>query len=152
MTNYFEIEKIWEIITKKYYLSTFYWIIEFYMKDCDLYLIWKTIYHKSYGKLISLLVVINLRKNVFRNFIMSTLIWKNWKKNNYNSILVIINLLFKMIYYEPVKRTINIISSEKIIINLIITNYDLSNFIISNKNTFFTSKFRLSLCYFLYIK
>ena len=42
------------------------------------------------------------------------------KGNSYNSILVIINWLIKMVYYEPVKVTINAPRLAEVIINVIV--------------------------------
>ena len=57
-----------------------------------------------------------------------------------------------MIYYKPVKITINALSFTKIIINIVIRYYDLLNFIILDQSLLFISKFWFLLCYFLGIK
>ena len=83
---------------------------------------------------------------------MGLSILTNYKKNNCNSILVIIDWFIKMIYYKPVKVIINILSLIKPIINIIIRHYNFSNLIFFNKKSFFNSKFQSSLYYFLNIK
>ena len=68
----------------------------------------------------------------------------NWKKNNYNSIFDIINGLIKIVYYKLIKITINILRLIKVIINMIVLN-----FIVTNRNLSFALKFWLLLSHFL---
>lgn len=51
LVNYFEIDKIQELITRKYWQLTFYYNIKAYVKDCNIYLTFKAIYHKYYRDL-----------------------------------------------------------------------------------------------------
>ena len=57
-----------------------------------------------------------------------------------------------MVYYKPVKITINTPGLAKVIINIVVRHHSFPNSIIINWRSFFTSKFWLSLCYFLSIK
>ena len=57
-----------------------------------------------------------------------------------------------MVYYKPIKNTINISRLAKVRINIIIQQHSLPNSIIINKNLLFTSKFWLLLYYFFAIK
>lgn len=57
-----------------------------------------------------------------------------------------------MIYYEPVKITINAFSLAKVIIDVVVQYYGLPNSIISDWSSVFTLKFWLLLCHFLGIK
>lgn len=54
----------------------------------------------------------------------------NLKDKSYDSILVIINQLIKMIYYKLIKITINKLGLTKVIIDIIIRHYSLFNVII----------------------
>lgn len=65
----------------------------------------------------------------------------NWKGETYDSILVIINRLIKMLNYKLVKVIINIPGLSKVIIKAVIQYHDLSNSIISDYSSVFTSKF-----------
>ena len=76
----------------------------------------------------------------------------DWKRNRYNSILVIIDWLTMMVHYKPVKVTIDALSLAEVIINIVVRYYGLSDSIHTDRRSFFTSKFWLSLCYFLGIK
>ena len=76
----------------------------------------------------------------------------DWKKDSYDSILVIVDWLTKMVYYKPVKVTINALGLVEVIINVVVRHHGLSNSIVTDRGSFFTSKFLLLLCYFFGIK
>ena len=57
-----------------------------------------------------------------------------------------------MVYYEPVKITINAPSLAEVIINVVVCHHGLSNSIVTDKGSLFTSKFWSLLCYFFGIK
>ena len=86
------------------------------------------------------------------DFVTSLSIWTNWKGDKYDSILVIVDQLTKMVHYEPVKITINVPGLAEIIINIVISHHGLPDFIVTDKGSLFTLKFWSSLCYFLGIK
>ena len=83
----------------------------------------------------------HLWKDLSINFMMSFLILANWKSNSYDLTLVIVNRLIKMVYYEPVKVTINALDLTKVIVNIIICHYKILKSIIMNRDLLFTSKF-----------
>ena len=86
------------------------------------------------------------------DFVTGLPISTDWKKDSYNSILVIINRLTKMVHYKLVKATINASGLDEVIIDMIVRHYGLPNSILTNQGSLFTSKFWSSLCYFLGIK
>ena len=47
-------------------------------------------------------------------------LFADWKGGSYNSILVIFELLTKMVYYEPVKVTIDAPELAEVIIDVVI--------------------------------
>ena len=51
----------------------------------------------------------------------------NWKGDSYDSILVIVNRLIKMVYYELIKVTIDGLGFPKIIIDVVVRHYGLSD-------------------------
>ena len=57
-----------------------------------------------------------------------------------------------MVYYEPVKVTINAPGLAEVIIDVVVQHHGLPDSIISDRGAIFTSKFWSSLCYFLGIK
>lgn len=86
------------------------------------------------------------------NFVIRLLILTNWKSKTYNSILIIINWLIKIIYYKLVKNTINTAGLAKVTFNMIVLYHSLLNSIILDKNLVFISKFWLLFYYFFNIK
>lgn len=58
----------------------------------------------------------------------------------------------KIIYYESVKVIINTSALAEITIDIVVCYHGLLNSIVTNWGSLFTSKFRLSICYFLGIK
>ena len=86
------------------------------------------------------------------DFVTGLPISTNWKGESYNSILVIVDRLTKMVHYEPVKITINAPSLAEIIIDVIVHHYSLPNSIVTDRGFLFTSKFWSLLCSFFSIK
>ena len=76
----------------------------------------------------------------------------DWKSNSYNSILVIINWLTKMIHYKPVKVTIDALGLAEVLLDVVVWYHGLPNSIMTYKSSLFISKFWSSLCYFLKVK
>ncbi len=74
-------------------------------------------------------------------FVTSLFISANWKDDNYNSILVIIDQFTKMVYYKPVKVTIDIPGLAKVVINVVMHHHKVLKLIITDRGLFFTSKF-----------
>ena len=152
LTGYFGIEKTRKLITRKYYWPTLYHDVDNYVKGCNVCLVLKAVQHKPYGNLQSLPVPTHCWRDLLMDFVMSLPISTDWKENSYNSILVIIDRLMKMVHYELVKVTIDTLGLTEVIINVVMRHYGLPDLIITNRGSFFTSKFWSSLCYFLGIK
>ena len=85
-------------------------------------------------------------------FVTGLPISTNWKGNSYDSILVIVDWLTKMVHYELVKVTINASGLAKVILDVVIWHHGFPNSIVSDRGLLFTSKFWSSLCYFYDIK
>ena len=76
----------------------------------------------------------------------------DWKSDSYDSILVIIDRLTKMMYYEPVKVTINASGLAEVILDVVVRYHGLPDSIVLDRGSLFTSKFWSWLCYILSIK
>ena len=122
------------------------------MKRCNIYLASKIVKHKSYSDLQFLLVLIYYEKDLLINFVTGLPISTDWKRDSYDLILVIVDQLIKMVYYKPVKVTINFPGLVEVIINVVMRHYYLLDSIITNQELLFTSKFWSLLYYFLGIK
>ena len=86
------------------------------------------------------------------DFVTSLPISINWKGDSYNSILVIVDRLTKMVHYELVKITINTPSLAEVIIDMVVCHHGLFNSIVTDKSFLFALKFWSSLYYFFGIK
>ncbi len=86
------------------------------------------------------------------DFVTGLLISVDWKGDSYDSILVIVDQLTKMVYYIPVKVTIDAPGLAEVIIDVVVHHHGVPESIITDQGSLFTSKFWSSLCYFLRIK
>ncbi len=86
------------------------------------------------------------------DFVTGLPILADWKGNSYDSILVIIDRIMKMVHYEPVKVTIDAPGQAEVIIDVVVHHYGVPESIVTDRGSLFTSKFWSSLCYFLGIK
>ena len=122
------------------------------MKECDVCLASKTVWYKPYGNLQSLPILTHCWKDLLMDFVTDLPILTDWNRDSYDLILVIVNWLTKMVYYKPVKVTINAPSLAEIIINMVVRHHGLSDSIVIDWRSLFTSKFWSLLCHFLGIK
>ena len=86
------------------------------------------------------------------DFVTGLPLSSDWKGNSYDSILVNVDRLTKMVYYEPVKVTINTPRLAEVIIDVVIQQHGYPDSIISDRKVISTSKFWTLLCYFLGVK
>ncbi len=66
------------------------------------------------------------------DFTTSLLVSTNEKNESYNFIIIIVHYLRKMIYYKPVKVTIDTPSLAEVIIDILVRNYGIFESIIMN--------------------
>ncbi len=86
------------------------------------------------------------------DFVTGLPISADWKGDSYDSILVIIDRITKMVHYVPVKVTIDAPGLAEVIINVVVRHHRVPESIVTDRGLLFTSKFWSSLCYFLGIK
>ncbi len=86
------------------------------------------------------------------DFVTGLPISADWKGDSYNSILVIVDRLTKMVHYVPVKVTIDASGLAKVMIDVVVRHHGVPESIVMDRGSLFTSKFWSSLCYFLGIK
>ena len=152
LAGHFGIEKIRELIARKYYWPTLRCDVKDYVKGCDVCLASKAVRHKHYGNLQSLSISTHRWKDLLMDFVMGLPILTDWKGDSYNSILVIVDRLTKIVHYEPVKVTINALGLAEVIINVVVKYHGLLDLIVTDRGSLFISKFWSSLCYFFGIK
>ena len=122
------------------------------MRRCNVCLASKAVRHKLYGNLQSLPVTTYRWKDLLIDFVTGLPISTDWKGDSYDSILVIVDWLTKMVHYKLVKVTINASGLAEVIINMVVRHHGLPDSIVTDRELLFTSKFWSSLCYFLGIK
>ena len=152
LTGHFGIRKTRELLARKYYWPTLRHDVKAYVKGYHVCLALKTVKHKPYRDLQSLPVPIYWWKDLSIDFMTGLPILTNLKWDSYHSILVIVDFLMKMVHYKPVKIIINTLNLAKVIIDVVVWHYGLPDSIVTNRGSFFTSKFWSSFCYFFGIK
>lgn len=120
------------------------------MRNCDVCAASKTSRHKFYSDLLLLSIFIHYLKNLSIKFLTGLPNSINWMKNSYNSILVIVDWLTKMVHYKLVKTIINAFKLAKVIINMLIKHHNLSDLIVTNRGFFIALKFQLLLLFLKY--
>ena len=152
LASYFKIDQTQDLIAKKYYWSTLYQDVEVYVKSCNVCLASKAIWHKRYENLLALPVPSHRSKDLSMDFVTELPVSTNWKGKSYDLIFVIVDRLAKMMQYKPMKITIDTPSLAKVIINIVVWLHSLSDSIIIDWCSLFTSKHWSLLCNFLEIK
>ena len=152
LTGHFAIDKTRNLVGQKYYWPSLRRDAESYVQGCDVCLTLKAVRHKPYGNLQSLPVSTHWWKDLSMDFVTGFPLFSDWKDNNYDSILVIVNRLTKIVHYEPVKVTIDAPGLAEVIIDVVVWHHGLPDSIVNDRSSFFTSKFWSSLCYFLRVK
>ena len=152
LAGHFGINKTRELIGRKYYWLSLRKDVEAYVKGCNVCLASKAVRHKPYGDLQALPVPTHRWKDLPMDFVTGLPVSTDWKGESYDSILVIVDRLTKMVHYEPVKVTIDAPGLAEVILDVVVRHHGLSDSIVSDRGLLFTSKFWSSLCYFLGIK
>ena len=132
LAGHFGINKTRELIVRKYYWPTLRRDIKAYVKGCDICLAFKAVRHKPYGNLQALPVLTHRWKDLSMNFVTGLLVSTDWKGESYDSILIIVDRLTKMVYYEPVKITINAPGLAEVIIDVVVRHHGLPDSIITD--------------------
>ena len=152
LASHFGINKTKNLISGTYYWPSLRKDVEAYVKGCNVCLGLKAVRHKPYSDLQSLPVPTHQWKDLSIDFVTGLPISTNWKGESYDSILVIVDRLTKMVHYEPVKVTINTPGLAEVIFDVVVWYHGLPDSIVTDRGLLFISKLWLSLCYFLSIK
>ena len=120
LAGHFGINKTRELVDRKYYWPSLRRDIKNYVRGCDVCLASKAVRHKPYGDLQLSPIPTHWWKNLSIDFVTRLLLSSYWKSNSYNSILVIVNRLTKMVHYEPVIVAINAPELAEVIIDVVV--------------------------------
>lgn len=132
LAGHFGIKKTRILIIQKYYWPMLWQDIEVNVKGYNICLTSKAVRHSSNNNLQLLLILIYRWKDLFMNFVTHLLVSTNWKSESYDSILVIIDCLIKIIYYKFVKVLIDISDLAKVIINVVIHYHNICESIVTD--------------------
>ena len=152
LAGHFGIDKTRELIGRKYYWPSLRRDVESYVRGCDVCLASKAVRHKPYDDLQSLPIPTHWWKDLSIDFVTGLPLFSDWKNDSYDSILVIVDRLTKMVHYEPVKVTIDTPGLAEVIIDVVVWHHGLPDSIVTDRSSLFISKFWSSLCYFLGVK
>ena len=120
LAGHFGIDKTRELIGRKYYWPSLKKDVEAYVKGCDVCLASKAVRHKPYGDLQALPVPTHRWKDLSMDFVTGLPVSTDWKGESYDSILVIVDRLTKMVHYEPVKVTIDAPGLAEVILDVVV--------------------------------
>ena len=120
LIEHFDINITKELINQIYFGPSFRNNVKAYIKDCNVCLALKAIKHKPYNNVQALFLPTNWWKDFLMDFVTRLLISTNWKCKSYNSILVIVDWLIKIVHYKLVKITINALWLAKVILNIVV--------------------------------
>ena len=133
LARHFGIDKTRELVGRKYYWPSLRKNVESYVRGCDICLVSKTVCHKPYGDLQSLPIPTHQWKDLSMDFVTSLSLSADWKGDNYDSILVIVDRLTKMMHYKPVKVTIDAPRLAEVIIDVVVRYHGLPDSIVTDK-------------------
>ena len=120
LAGHFGIEKTRELVARKYYWETLRHDVEVYVRGCDVCLASKAVRHKPYGNLQQLLVPTYRWKDLSMDFVTGLSQSADWKADGYDSILVIIDRLTKMVHYKPMQMIITAPALAEVILNVVV--------------------------------
>ena len=120
LIGHFDIDKIKELIGRKYYWPSLKKDVKSYVRGCDVCLALKAVRHKLYGDLQSLPIPTHWWKDFSMDFVTRLPLSSDWKGESYNFIPVIVNQLTKMVHYKLVKVTINALGLAEVIIDVVV--------------------------------
>ena len=141
LVGHFGIEKTRELVGRKYNWPSLRKDVENYVRGCDVCLASKAVRYKPYDNLHFLPIPTHRWKDLSMDFVTGLPLSADWKGDNYDSILIIIDRLTKMVHYKPVKVTIDTSRLAEVIIDVVVRHHGLPDSIVTDKSFLFTSKF-----------
>jgi hypothetical protein len=149
--NYFEYEKIFELLRRKYWWFNMMKNVKKYVISCTKCFLTKSIKHKFYELLQSLSIFQKFKKKWIMNFIINLLFSKR-REQIYDVVLIIINRYIKYFKYILIKKDWITKHLANELFDEIFFKQEMSKFIIFDKDSLFTFNFWSNFCYHLKIK
>lgn len=149
LAEHLDIKQARKLVARNFYWPMLCSDVETCVKELKVCLALKTPKYKVSHDCQSLLVPTHSWKNLLMNFVTNFPLLTDQKRDNYDTIFVIINLLTKMVYYQLIKITRNATILVEVIIDVVIRHPDFSEKIVSKQNLFLISEFQsLLYCFF----
>jgi len=137
--------KIYEILSRHYYWFEMIKTVARFVRNCHL-CSWVKISREKYQKALKSLDVFNRRwKDIVMNFIVTVSESKNLNENSTINILIVVNRLSKQVHYESMSE-ITALDTARVFYRAIWKHHELSDSIVSNRETQFVNHFWNELC------
>ena len=118
-------------------------------KSCQQY---KILHHKIWELLNSLFISWRVWENIIMNFIIDFSDSTSISDVFYNSIMIVVDHLFKMMHYISTWKTMTAFNLINLFLNKVVQYHETFDDIVFDRDFVFTSHFWTSLCYHLLIK
>ena len=126
--------------------------IKKYCKICKSCQQHKTLRHRIWELLNSLLIFQRIWESIIMNFIIDLFNSTSVSDVFYDSIMIVVDRLFKMMHYISIWKTIITFNLINFFLNKVVWYHKTSDNIVFDRDFVFTSHFWTSLCYHLLIK
>lgn len=133
MANYFNIDKIKNFFTCKWYWASIRKDLEDHAQGYNICLLFEKVKYKPYGDFQLLPILTHRKKDFSPDFVIRLLVSIDLKAETYDCIQIIINRFPKIVYCELVKITINAPKLAKVVLDILVWHSRLPNLIIINK-------------------
>ena len=147
------VRKTLERISRNYYFPGIRKVVKDIVTGCDTCIRNKSSRHTPYGQLTSPYTPTQPWKSISMDFVVKLpLSTEDWTKQQYDSILVVVDRLTKYAYMVPYRESSTAEDLAQVILRTIITHHGTPEEIISDRDKLFTSKFWTTLTALLGIK
>ncbi len=126
--------------------------IKKYCRICKLCQQYKILRHRIWELLNSLLISWKVWESIIMNFIIDLSDSTSISDVFYDSIMIIVDYLFKMTHYISIQKTMIVFNLIDLFLDKVVWYHKTSDNIVFDRNFIFTSYFWISLCYHLLIK
>lgn len=120
-----------------------------YVQSCNVCWVLKIFRYKLYVDIQFWMVLIYYWNNLSVDFEIGLLFSTKWKRDSNDAIFVIVDQHTKIVYYKPVKITIDTAGRANVIINVVVRHNGLFESIVCHQSSLFISKFSFLLQYSL---
>ncbi len=146
--NHFDVKRTLDLMKQKYYWSAMNQNVKKYVNACSAFHRIKTIRHKFFEQLQSILMFKELRLKWIMNFIIDLSFNVN-RKVAYNSILILVNHYTKYARYIRARQDWIAVQLTDAMIKELFIKCEIFEVIITDRESLFISKYWSALCYHL---